>query len=332
MHSPFGSTKNGANMEERILRFCFSPKWFNNHAWIPSVPSPEMPQSSSLNSHRLRKLSQKGLGRKNLADAFSFAKRSDYVGVPELQVLTITIPDDLCMLDTTWSHHPYGCDCPRHPMKNLVELISDKHLQVEPKERGLGIAVISSNLSAATSLASVSLALSSLIGAWIGSSYHNDSITNSIYGNTSATIVYLKYVTLLSCFLIAFACFVQTARCLVHANFLISMPNCKMPVSSVESAVIKGSNFWVIGLRSLYFATNLLLWIFGPIPMFVCSVVMVVLLQYLDKNATPLLQYDPPVSYETYKKIDKEMTAVTGTTDEHESSQNGRNGTSNAQQ
>ncbi|GFP79645.1 hypothetical protein PHJA_000108000 [Phtheirospermum japonicum] len=193
-------------------------------------------------------------------------------------------------------------------------------LQVEAKERGQAISVISSNLSAATSFASISLTLSSLIGAWIGSSYQSDYIASTIYGNTTPTIVYVKYISLLACFLIAFACFVQTARCFVHANFLISMPNCEMPVENVESAVIRGSNFWVVGLRSLYFATNLLLWIFGPVPMFVSSVVTVVLLQYVDKNATPLPQYNknnnnnnnkPPVKYE---KSDKEMSEIVAKT------------------
>ncbi|KAL0443566.1 UNVERIFIED_CONTAM: hypothetical protein Slati_2079300 [Sesamum latifolium] len=35
---------------------------------------------------------------------------------------------------------------------------------------------------------------------------------------------------------------ITTARCFVHANFLISTPNCEMPVRNVESAVISGSN------------------------------------------------------------------------------------------
>ncbi|CAA0816009.1 Protein of unknown function- DUF599 [Striga hermonthica] len=96
----------------------------------------------------------------------------------------------------------------------------------------------------------------------------------------------------------------QTARCFVHANFLISMPNCKMPVKNVESSVIKGSTFWVIGLRSIYFAANLLLWIFGPIPMFACSVFTVVLLQYLDRNAAPLPRFGES------DKMDKEMSEV----------------------
>ncbi|KAL6535971.1 hypothetical protein OROHE_012815 [Orobanche hederae] len=199
-------------------------------------------------------------------------------------------------------------------------------LQVEAKDRGQAITVINANLSASTSFASISLALSSLIGAWIGSSYHNDYITKTIYGNTSPTVAYVKYISLLACFMIAFACFVQTARCFVDANFLISMPNCRVHVGNVERAVIRGSNFWVVGLRSLYFATNLLLWIFGPIPMFVCSVVTVVLLQYLDKNSTPFPEYgNPPAEDEKSIGIYKEMSEFDGNIVNHEGL-NGPNG------
>ncbi|KAL6554200.1 hypothetical protein OROMI_019873 [Orobanche minor] len=198
--------------------------------------------------------------------------------------------------------------------------------RVEAKDRGQAITVINANLSASTSFASISLALSSLIGAWIGSSYHNDYITKTIYGNTSPTVAYVKYISLLACFMIAFACFVQTARCFVDANFLISMPNCRVHVGNVERAVIRGSNFWVVGLRSLYFATNLLLWIFGPIPMFVCSVVTVVLLQYLDKNSTPLPEYgNPPAEDEKSNGFYKEMSEFDGNIENHEGL-NGPNG------
>ncbi|XP_073025289.1 uncharacterized protein [Primulina eburnea] len=177
-------------------------------------------------------------------------------------------------------------------------------LQIEDKERGQAVAVIGANISAATSLASISLVLSSLIGTWIGSSNHNDLITNKIYGNTSPTIIYIKYIALLSCLILAFACFFQTVRSFIHANFLISTPNCQIPVADVESAVIKASNFWVVGLRSLYFATNLLLWIFGPIPMFLCSVIMVVMLHFLDTNSAPMPQYNTSARDGYFDKID----------------------------
>lgn len=47
------------------------------------------------------------------------------------------------------------------------------------------------------------------------------------------------------------------------------MPNSDVPVEYVQMALIRGSAFWSVGLRAIYFATTLLLWIFGPIPMFV---------------------------------------------------------------
>ncbi|KAL7087611.1 hypothetical protein ACP275_13G077500 [Erythranthe tilingii] len=165
-------------------------------------------------------------------------------------------------------------------------------LQVEMKDRGPAISVISSNITAATALSSISLVLSAVIGAWIGSSSTANIFTGRyIYGNRSQSIVYVKYVSLLSCFLVAFACFVQTARYFVHANFLISMPNNDIPVGCVVKEVIRGSHFWLVGLRSLFFATSMLLWIFGPIPMFLCSVIMVLLLMNFDRNTTPLHQY-----------------------------------------
>ncbi|GFP79644.1 hypothetical protein PHJA_000107900 [Phtheirospermum japonicum] len=168
-----------------------------------------------------------------------------------------------------------------------------KVFQVELKNRGPAISVISGNISAATSLSSISLFLCSIIGAWIGSSDTRSIFTGRyIYGNKSPSMVYIKYISLLSCFLVAFACFVQAARYFVHVSYLISMPNSNdVPASCVVKEVIRGSNFWLVGLRSLYFSTNLLMWIFGPIPMFVCSAIMVGVLVIFDRNTTPLHQY-----------------------------------------
>ncbi|PIN03571.1 hypothetical protein CDL12_23903 [Handroanthus impetiginosus] len=167
----------------------------------------------------------------------------------------------------------------------------ERTFQVELKDRGPAVSVITSNITAAVALSSISLVLSSLIGAWIGSSTANLFTSSYIYGSRSLSIVYIKYISLLSCFLIGFACFVQTIWHFVHANFLISMLNDDVPVIMVEREVIKGSVFWLAGLRSLYFATALLVWIFGPIPMFFCSVFMVGVLVVLDRNRMPLHQY-----------------------------------------
>ncbi|GLT29522.1 hypothetical protein SLA2020_043840 [Shorea laevis] len=160
--------------------------------------------------------------------------------------------------------------------------------KADRRELETALAVLSSNISAATFLATVSLTLSSLIGAWLGS--NSDTVFRSelIYGDTRSATISIKYICLLTCFLLAFACFVQSTRHFVHANYLISTPDVDIPVDYVTRAVIRGGDFWSLGLRALYFALNLLLWFFGPIPMFISSVVLVLLLHFLDVNTKPV--------------------------------------------
>ncbi|KAI3769296.1 hypothetical protein L6452_00397 [Arctium lappa] len=167
----------------------------------------------------------------------------------------------------------------------------EKMLQIEARDRGFAVSVLSIHLSAATSLSSISLALCSLIGAILGGSSTNFFASNFILGDTSRSTSSIKYIAMLSCFLLAFACFVQSTRHFVHANFLISIPDGDVPVRHIQKAVIRGSNFWAVGLRALYFAGTLVLWIFGPIPMFVSSVVAVVILHFLDTNKDEMIRY-----------------------------------------
>ncbi|KAI7727489.1 hypothetical protein M8C21_008291 [Ambrosia artemisiifolia] len=157
-----------------------------------------------------------------------------------------------------------------HNKKAWVE----KMLLIDVKDRGVAQSVLNGNLSASTSLSSISLVLCSLIGALLGNSSDNLLTSRFILGDSSKSTSTIKYIAILSCFLLAFACFVQTSRQFVHGCFLISMPTGDVPVSCIQKAVLRGSNFWIIGLRALYFAATLLLWIFGPIPMFVGSVAL----------------------------------------------------------
>ncbi|XP_058095771.1 uncharacterized protein LOC131241116 [Magnolia sinica] len=171
----------------------------------------------------------------------------------------------------------------------------ERMLQGGTTNTAIALQVISSNISASTYLASLSITLSSLIGTWVGNSSSKVFMEAVIYGDTSPSTSSIKFITLLSFFLMAFTSFVQSVRYFLHANYLLSMPDSDIPVSYVQRSVIRGSNFWSLGLRALYFATSLLLWIFGPIPMFACSLCMVVALNILDSNSTPLHKY-PPLS------------------------------------
>ncbi|XP_057797540.1 uncharacterized protein LOC131013467 [Salvia miltiorrhiza] len=163
----------------------------------------------------------------------------------------------------------------------------EKFMQSENRDVKTALDVVSANISAATFLASVSLTLSALIGAWIA---NNSNIFQSelIYGDTRPATMSIKYITLLICFLLAFSCFVQSSRCFIHANYLISTPDSDIATEYVELAVVRGGDFWSVGLRALYFATALLLWFFGPIPMFATSVTMVALLHYMDSDTASM--------------------------------------------
>lgn len=91
------------------------------------------------------------------------------------------------------------------------------------------------------------------------------------------------------------------------------MPTGEVPVECIQKAVLRGSNFWAAGLRALYFATTLLLWIFGLIPMLVGSIVAVIILHCLDTNSEPLIQYGHNKSGNggnIFQKIGHELSEV----------------------
>lgn len=189
-------------------------------------------------------------------------------------------------------------------------------MQIETQDRGIAVGVLSGQLSASTSLSSISLVLCSLIGAVLSNSSGNFLTSGFIFGDKTQATSSIKYIMILSFFLLAFACFVQTTRHFVHAGFLISMPAGDVPVECIQKAVIRGSNFWAVGLRALYFATTLLMWIFGPVPMFVGAVATVMILHFLDVNKEPMIVYGTNNKSgnggQFMRRIEQELNTVAG--------------------
>jgi hypothetical protein len=82
-------------------------------------------------------------------------------------------------------------------------------LQATPEETALALS--SSSIAASTNLASLSIALGSLIGAWV-SSTTKVFMTELVYGDNSQATAAVKYISLLVCFLVSFTCFIHSAR------------------------------------------------------------------------------------------------------------------------
>ncbi|XP_043687490.1 uncharacterized protein LOC122638702 [Telopea speciosissima] len=178
----------------------------------------------------------------------------------------------------------------------------ERMMQGNPSNTSLALSVISTNISFATFLASVSLTLSSLIGALVGSSSSNLFRNVFVLGDIKSNTVFLMYISMLLAFMLAFVAFVQSARYLIQADFFISTPNSDVPVEYVQSSMIRANNFWQVGLRLIYFAMVFMFWSFGAIPMFASCVVMVLFLYFLDSNSVPLHKY----------KLDKKVVEDVG--------------------
>ncbi|KAL1819788.1 uncharacterized protein LOC108215862 isoform X1 [Daucus carota subsp. sativus] len=154
----------------------------------------------------------------------------------------------------------------------------------------LAIQTIRNSIMASTVLATAAISLSALISVYISSSSDVDSISSElVYGNKTDIINSIKYFTILLCFLLAFLCNVQCIRYNAHVSFLITLPGSNSSTQSMEYVarnMNRGSFFWSLGLRAFYFSFPLFLWVFGPIPMFVCCCTMSVVLYFLDTTTS----------------------------------------------
>ncbi|XP_039166629.1 uncharacterized protein LOC104440978 [Eucalyptus grandis] len=136
--------------------------------------------------------------------------------------------------------------------------------------------------------------------AWIANSTVDDMFRQlGGLGDADPSTTAIKYISLLACFILAFIFFLQSARHFIHANFLISTQKSdstgEEAVKQNAKVVIKrGGEFLSLGLRAIYFALALLLWFFGPVPMFVASAILVKILYHHDFLSIPLARPQQP--------------------------------------
>lgn len=151
----------------------------------------------------------------------------------------------------------------------------------------LAVQTLRNNIMASTLLATAAITLCSLIGVLVSSkSDANPQKITLVLGDKTPLTSSIKLLCVLVCFLVAFLCNVQSVRYYSHVSFLISIPLGDsapgLTPEYVNRAIIRGSQFWSIGLRAFYFSCPMFLWLFGPIPMFLCSVLLTTLLHILD--------------------------------------------------
>ncbi|KAL0920831.1 hypothetical protein M5K25_010001 [Dendrobium thyrsiflorum] len=172
-----------------------------------------------------------------------------------------------------------------HPTKTIIGINAiNRRLWVqimmeEPIKNGvLAVQTLRNNIMASTLMASTSIMLCSLIAV---------VMTNYTNNNDCKGLAKANYFAILLCFLVSFLLNIQSVRYYSHASILINVPaKCHgqrgRASEYVASIVNRGSFCWSLGLRACYFSFPLFLWVLGAIATVASSLVMVVVLYFLD--------------------------------------------------
>ncbi|XP_047980390.1 uncharacterized protein LOC125222031 isoform X2 [Salvia hispanica] len=177
----------------------------------------------------------------------------------------------------------------RSPTRTVIGINSQTRHKWDPLKNGvLAVQTIRNNIMASTLLATTAITLSSLISVYVSNKSSSPS-SKLIYGNKSPVMSSVKFFAILLCFLMAFLCNVQSIRYYAHVSFLATVPTSQGRRDAIEYVarnLNRGSFFWSLGLRAFYLSFPLFLWVFGPIPMFVCCFIMSFVLYFLDTTTT----------------------------------------------
>ena len=137
-----------------------------------------------------------------------------------------------------------------------------------------------------TLMATTAILLSAGLASVISSTYSvKRPIDDAVFGAHGEFMVALKYVSLLTVFLFSFFCHTQSIRFLNQVAILVCIPQDEKSLVTPEywtELFEKGSILNTVGNRIFYTALPVLLWIFGPVLVFLCFVVMVPVLYNLD--------------------------------------------------
>ncbi|KAG5541125.1 hypothetical protein RHGRI_021113 [Rhododendron griersonianum] len=157
------------------------------------------------------------------------------------------------------------------------------------KKNILAVQTLRNTIMGSTLMATTSILLSSGLAAVISSTYSvKKPINDAVYGAHGEFMVALKYVTLLLIFLFSFICHSLSIRFVNQVNFLINcpqgLPTCNDMITPeyISDLLEKSFTLNTVGNRFFYSALPFVLWIFGPVLVFLCSLTLVPVLYNLD--------------------------------------------------
>lgn len=150
----------------------------------------------------------------------------------------------------------------------------------------VGIQTVRNSMMSSQLLASTSLTLTALVAAYLVKISPSDTaIDMSIWTSSYIHPVHKFFAVILS-FSVSFYCYMQSVRAANHAGYLLAFPaNGDHPFKPgyVARVLERCAYFHTAGTRVFYMAFLFIIWIFGPIPMFVMTILLIANLAYLDR-------------------------------------------------
>ncbi|RWW24063.1 hypothetical protein GW17_00011662 [Ensete ventricosum] len=143
--------------------------------------------------------------------------------------------------------------------------------------QSLRVALMSAILSA-----SIAVTISTSLAALANNAYHSTHLRRpELLGSQEGLTVVLKYASALLFLLFSFSSNSLAIECLIDANFLINAGE-EAFHKQAQKMLKRGCVLAVVGNRVLLVTLPMLLWFFGPVPMALSSVAMVMVFYELD--------------------------------------------------
>ena len=105
------------------------------------------------------------------------------------------------------------------------------------------------------------------------------------WGSQEPGMTVFKLMLIVVSFFVAFFAFALAVRGYHHAGYLINVPaNGKRGVAPQKTVQVlnRASLYYMAGMRAYYFTVPLVLWVFGPVWLFLGTVALLLVLRYLD--------------------------------------------------
>ncbi|KAI9097721.1 hypothetical protein K1719_025492 [Acacia pycnantha] len=159
-------------------------------------------------------------------------------------------------------------------------------LEDNDKKNILAVQSLRNTIMGSTLMATTSVLLCTGLAAVISSTYSmKKPLNDAVYGAHGEFMVALKYVTLLALFIFSFFCHSLSIRLINQVNILVNAPQdatSLVTASYIHLILERGFTLNTVGNRIFYAALPLLLWIFGPLLVFLCTLTMIPVLYNLD--------------------------------------------------